>query len=639
MAGAKIFISSIQVDGVEAKYRRDAKNLFIQTAPLKKGKPIKITIAYSAKNSKAQPFGGIGGFHWIEVGKTENANRVGFWTQGETETNCEWAPTWDYPNDLATSSTKVTVQSDWDVVSNGVLVGTKTSTDKTRKTFHWKQTQPHATYLMTIVGGPLDIQRDKWQGVDLWYVVPKGMGYMIKDSFGNTKDMLDFFSTRLGVKYAWPKYAQNAMYDFGGGMENTSATTLGEGSLTEARDGYFRMDSLNSHELAHQWFGDLVTCKDWGDSWLNESFATYFEALYFEHSRGEVAFEWERADQLMAYLGEARRYKRPISTKLYPDGDAMFDSHTYPKGSLVLHSLRKMLGDEPFFAGLSAYLKQWRHTPVESAQLRRSMTEATGINVEAFWDQWFDKPGHPVLEYDWKHEGGELKLTVKQTQDTKNGTPIYNMPMKVDLIAKDGKHEIVTVPVTKAEETFTIKAASRPGAVVLDPEHDYLCEMSSKRWTDEELPTILRYGLFAPDRNEALRRIMQTPTSENVKVATEVVSADKGQHLTFRSMSSLAKAEGMDMYGFWLSRLDHVNFEARTSALDALSRMAPSPELTQKMRGFVNDKAPINMVTLAIATLAKWDRKGNEDVFKLALSIKDRRGRIKAAAERALKGQ
>ena len=220
------------------------------------------------------------------------------------------------------------------------------------KTFVWKQEIPQATYLMTAVGGPLEIKKETWRGVPLWYVVPQGEGKYIDASFSDTPDMLSFYSDTFGYKYPWAKYAQNTMYDFGGGMENASATTLQESALTEFKDGFRNMASLNSHELGHQWFGDTVTCRDWGDTFLNESFATVCQMLYFEHSRGEDAYLWEVENNQNGYLFEARRFERPVSTKLYANPDAMFGSGTtYDKGGVLLHTLRKYMGDEGVLRG------------------------------------------------------------------------------------------------------------------------------------------------------------------------------------------------------------------------------------------------------------------------------------------------
>ncbi|RYG87104.1 aminopeptidase, partial [bacterium] len=269
-AGPILTISRVTVNGRAVIVRREDRKLFIPVLPTKRGETLRVAIDYKGANSKAVSFGGVGGFHWIEPAKDGPATRVGFWTQGETEFNSDWVPMWDYPNDFATYDETYTVPSDWTAVGNGKLVRESKSSDGKRKTFVWRQDLPHATYLLTAVGGPFDVKKDAWRGKPLWYVVPRGQGKYIDASFGHTPDMLSFFSDRLGYEYPWAKYAQNAMYDFGGGMENVSATTLGAGSLSEPRDTPRGRTSLTSHELAHQWFGDTVTCQDWGDIFNNE---------------------------------------------------------------------------------------------------------------------------------------------------------------------------------------------------------------------------------------------------------------------------------------------------------------------------------------------------------------------------------
>jgi len=636
MAGAGLDISSVKVNGTVAKFVRNGKRLSIATSPTAKGKAMMVEVAYSAKNSRGSGFGsGGGGWHWINP-REGMPDRVGFWTQGETEYNSEWAPTWDYPNDLATSETKTTVQADWDVIGNGVLVSDNKSADGKRRTFHWKMTQPHATYLLALYGGPFDIKKDKWEGVDLWYVVPKGSGYLIDDSFGDTKDMLSFYSKVLGVKYPWPKYAQAAMYDFGGGMENVSATILGEGSLTEARDGFRNMASLNAHELGHQWFGDLVTCMHWGDTWLNESFATFMDSIYMEHSRGKAAYDWTVEGNMQGYFQEARRYKRPLSTKMYANGDSMFDSHSYPKGAAVLHTLRRQLGDEAFFAGLNYYLTKWRHTPVESAQLRRAFIEATGINVEPFWAQWVEAPGHPVLDYSWVHEGGTLKLTVKQTQDTSAGTPVYEITTKVGY-SEGGAFKTMPVRISKAEETFELAVAAKPAAVVLDPNHDFLREIPKLNWADSELPFILQFAPNSADRQVAMDRMMSNPSESNLKLITDQITLDVDpEQPVFRQLSALISAAKPELRAFWTAQLGHPNIDRREQAASALARLPKDDSTIAKFRSLVNPQAPIRVVVTVINALSAWDKAGNADVFRKALEIKDRRGQIKRAAQQAL---
>lgn len=638
MAGKSLNVSAVSVNGISVGFKHEGRSLSIDLpSAVPKGKNLDVKVEYSAANTKAGSFGGEGGWHWIKA-TASNPLHVGFWTQGESESNSNWVPTWDYPNDLTTTETRVTVPADWNVVGNGNLVSDRKSSDGKRRTFDWKMPLPHATYLLSLAGGPLDIKTDSWEGVKLLYVVPKGEGWLIDGSFGDTKDMLSFYSKLTGVKYAWPKYAQDAMYDFGGGMENVSATTLQESALTEPREGFRRMASLNSHELGHQWFGDFVTCKDWGQIWLNESFATFMQMMYFEHSRGRNGYDEEIESAMREYFAESRRYKRPIMTRMYPNADAMFDSHTYPKGGVVLHTLRKWLGDEAFWAGIKLYLTTNAHTPVESWQLCKALTDASGINCEPFFKQWIYSPGHPVLDPEWKWDDASKKLTVtvKQTQDTSDGTPVYDIAAKVGIIS-GGKVTRLPFHINAAVNELTFTLEAKPDAVLFDPDHEFLREIPKNHWSSQELEAILKYAPCCIDRRTALRALVtDTASDETVKMAAEVAAADNDLHPAFASLRPLSGLEKPYLRSFWEGQLNHPDFDRRAEAVSALGDLPADPGTTAKLRALVTDKAPIAVVRNAIRALAAWDKKGNRDIFEKALKIPSHRDVIKNAAKSAL---
>jgi aminopeptidase N len=491
---------------------------------------------------------------------------------------------------------------------------------------------------LTLCGGPFDIKTDNWEGVKLMYVVPKGEGYLIDGSFGDTKDMLSFYSKITGVKYAWPKYAQDAMYDFGGGMENVSATTLGEGSLTEPREGFWRMASLNSHELGHQWFGDFVTCKDWGQIWLNESFATFMQMMYFEHSRGKTGYDEEVESNTQAYLAESRRYKRPIMTRMYGSADQMFDSHTYPKGGVVLHTLRKWLGDDVFWAGIKLYLTTNAHTPVESWQLCKALTDSSGINCEPFFQQWIYSPGHPVIDavWTWDDAAKQVVMNVKQNQDTSDGTPIYDITTSVGVIS-GGKLTRTPMHLTKQSEELRVTCASKPDAVLFDPDHVFLREMRQSHWTSDELPAIFKYAPNCIDRNTAMRLLLsEKPSDDTINMVVDVLKGDTATVPVFQSIRQLANLERPGLRPFFESLLTHASFDRRAEAVSALGDLPADPGTTAKLRALITDKDPIPVVRNAIRALAAWDKKGNRDVFEKALKIPSHRDAIKSAAQSAL---
>lgn len=644
MAAEAVEISSIKVDGNLARFQRNQDNLTVEVPLAPKGRLMHLVIDYSVNHSRARSFGsGAGGFHWIEPSAT-TPDHVGFWTQGETNGNRGWAPTWDYPNDMTTSETRTTVPADWTVIGNGVLRSNKLSPDRKRRTFDWRMDQPHATYLLSLVAGPLDTKKDKWRDVDLWYVVPKGLGAYIDDTFAGTKDMLSFYSDTLGVKYPWPKYAQDGMYDFGGGMENVSATTFGQGSITEAKSGFRTADSLLSHELGHQWFGDLVTCKDWGDTWLNESFATFMQMIYFEHSRGKNAYDREVDHAINAYLQESRRYQRPISTKMYQSPDNMFDSHTYPKGGVVLHTLRRWLGDEAFFDALHDYLTVHRHQPVESAQLRRAFTEATGINCEPFWAQWIEKPGHPVLDSTWSYDESNKQILVKvsQVQDTSKGAPTYKIPASFGIfeagadVMEKAPH-IISQELDGASQEIRINWPQRPSAVILDPKHEFLKEIPNLHWTHDELRVILKSAPNCVDRTRALKELLaNSPSPEDVRFAAAIVADDLDQFPVFENLSALSILKQESLRPLWLGQLKSRSIPRQAEAVTALAELNPEPTTTSTITALVSAASPTPVVTAAIRALVKLQGKACRDTLKKAQGLPSLRDQIKNAADVAM---
>ena len=645
-AGQNLKISRCEINGTSAAFTHDGDVLHI-TAPaaLLRDKDVQVAIAYTLPGGvRGGGPNGSEGIHWIRPSDTDPDRRLAFWTQGETDGNHLWVPIYDYPNDKTTSETIVTVPEKWTVIGNGVEGRTTRNTAKHTRTFRWTMKQPHSTYLLSLVAGEFDIKKTAWQGVPLYYVVPKGKGGQINASFDDTPDMLTFFSMNLGVKYPWPKYAQSAMYDFGGGMENVSATTLGAGSLTDYRLGDHTMATLNSHELAHQWFGDYVTCKDWGEIWLNESFATFFEMLYEEHARGKDAYDAERAGNLRSYLFEASSYKRPLATKLYSDPSVIFDAHTYPKGGLILHMLRRELGDADFFKGLHYYLKQNAYTPVESHDLSKAIADATGRNVDAFFDQWIYKPGHPELEAAWKYDETThiVTLTVRQTQNTTKGTPIYDAPLTIGLLHGGSASgvERQTVRLSQASEDFKFVVASRPDALLVDPDHDLLKELKLVH-SDAENAVILRTAPCYLDRLAALTAIKRgSPKLSDAqwKLFADALTAETNETVASALLTTLADTKNPAYRALFREQVKSKQPGRRTAAIQALS-LLPAPEkadIALFRAAALSDKEMYEVVEAGLKAVSLTDAAGNLDVFRHQIAAKTLRDRLPSAAVSAL---
>ncbi|MEZ5305880.1 MAG: M1 family aminopeptidase [Pyrinomonadaceae bacterium] len=462
-----------------------------------RGEEISLEIDYETTGESVDNtlgFGGGGGLKFVEPKGNEPRSRKQVWSQGESEYNRFWFPSYDYPNDFRTTEIKATVPRPMQVISNGVLVEVKNNSDNTR-TYHWKMDTPYANYLTSIVVGEFAEVKGSYMDIPISTYVYPDWKFEGQVTAKRLPDMVKFFSETLDFKYPYKKYAQTVGNEFNGGMENISATTQTDTMIHDDRtelDG--DQDGLQAHELAHQWFGDFVTCRDWSEIWLNESFATYMEALWQEHSKGKDYFLFNevRGNQ-QGYFGAWNQgQRRPIVTKNYANPDAVFDSYAYPRGGAVLHMLRKQLGDENFFKSLNHYLRTNANQPVETEDLRIAIEETTGQSMDAFFDQWLYKMGHPVFEVakSFDAEKGELKMTVKQTQkvDLTNGYPqvvYFQTPVDIEIVTESGR-EVETVYLdAKETNEFSFKLASKPLMVDFDNEGTLIKELKFERPNEE----------------------------------------------------------------------------------------------------------------------------------------------------------
>lgn len=445
---------------------------------------LEIEVAYRVTKPKH-------GAHFVEPDKSEPDQPRMVWTQSEPEFARYWYPCFDSPNDRLTSEIIATAPKQYFVLSNGALRD-KQPVENDRLRWHWVQAKSHVPYLMSVVAGDFEAFEQSWDGIPVISYVPRGYQADAARSFEKTPAMVEFFSRKIGVRYPWEKYTQICVDEYHwGGMEHTSATTLNLRTLHDERAHLdVSSDSLVAHELAHQWWGDLLTCKDWGELWLNESFATYFATLWTEHERGWDEAAWERRGDANAYLEEDARYRRPIVTYRYGDPERMFDRHTYPKGGRVLHMLRFVMGDDAYWRAIRHYAANHQFRTVETADLRIAIEESTGQGLNWFFDQWVHQGGHPEFDVSWSWDEAtkSVVLVVRQKQKVDDLTPLFRMPVEIE-IARGTSSEIKRIQVSKAEETFHFGLNERPSRVCFDPQ-DWLlkklkAEKSKEEWIDQ----------------------------------------------------------------------------------------------------------------------------------------------------------
>jgi aminopeptidase N len=462
-----VWLENKTVDHLNLNFEIEGEKLKIDLgSPFNAQDELTVAVDYNATPRK--------GLYFIAPDAGYPDKKIHAWSQGQDTDNHFWFPCYDAPNQKCTSEMLVTVPQEYFALSNGELVATSANETANTKTYHWKQAIPHASYLITLVSGEFIEIEHEWQDIPVQYYVLPNRESQAELSLGNTPAMVKFFSEKIGYRYPYEKYATVCVSDFiFGGMENTTATTLTDTTLHDERTHQdFSSDPLLAHELAHQWFGDLLTCRDWSNGWLNEGFATYFESLWTEHHLGRDEFIYSMQTEASIYFSEDRgHYRRPIVAYTFNQPIDLFDRHLYQKGSLVLHMIRYLLGDQLWWKAINYYVNKHKGQNVITADLERAIEEATGRNLQAFFDQWVYKAGYPQfkLEYNWDETNQTAKLTVKQTQPVDDDNPIFTLPVEIAFAYADKEREVFKVALEEKEQNFYFRLKQKPLFTSFDP--------------------------------------------------------------------------------------------------------------------------------------------------------------------------
>ena len=445
------------------------------TEAAKRNEEITIEIEYFCRPRK--------GLYFIrpDAGYPQKPQQI--WSQGQTEDAHWWFPCLDAPHQKMTTEVLATVDEKFFALSNGALIGSTGNQIEKTITYHWRQEQPHPAYLVTIVIGEYELIQERLQGLPVEYYVYSDRVEAGKKLFARTPEMIEFFADKFGYPYPFAKYSQILVDDFlFGAMENTSATTMTDRCLLDARaelDVHY--DDIVAHELAHHWWGDLVTCKQWSEIWLNESFATYAEFLWREHTSGNDEARFALFQDFLTYLHEDfSSHRRPILSHRYRYSEELMDRHAYEKGACVLHMLRQVLGDEAFFRSLARYLSKFAFGVAETNDLKVAIEEVTGKNLHWFFEQWIYNAGYPELEveYEWQRANKMLRLSVRQVQKTDEDSDVtkaFRFPVEIEIVTTETGEVIETerrtsfhVWIEKAEQEFYFPCEQKLRMVVFD---------------------------------------------------------------------------------------------------------------------------------------------------------------------------
>jgi len=594
-------------------YTYDRKQLIIKLPrAYKKGEKYTVYIQYISrpdayeKEIGGDPMLGVKGLFFINPRGEDKKKPTQIWTQGETESNSVWFPTIDQTQQKTTQELYVTIPSKYVSLSNGKLVSQKPNTDGTR-TDYWKMDLSHSPYLFFLGVGDYAVVKDTWKGKEVNYYVEKEYATVAKKIFGNTPEMMTYFSTITGVEYPWVKYSQITGRDYvSGAMENTTATLHQESAQQDAReltDGN-RWEGTIAHELFHQWFGDYVTAESWSNLTLNESFADYSQTLWDEYKYGKDAGDFENFNGMRAYL-MGDNSKKDLVRFYYADREDMFDAVSYSKGGRILHMLRNLVGDSAFFKGLNLYLSTNKFKPAEAHHLRLALEEVSGMDLTWFFNQWYFGSGHPKLDIQYKYNDSikEAMVIVKQTQNTGK---VFRLPTTIDIYEGTSKKRN-SVIIENPIDTFRFTYTNKLDLINFDGDKVLLCEKKENKNLENYIHQFY-YAKNYIDRREAIEfcgRKMDEPKAiallkdalkdpyhgiralalskidtkkDRIKkefegLLAEVVKTEKNRPVKASIIALLGNTENKDHRSLYVSNISDSSYTVAGASLEALNKI------------------------------------------------------------------
>ncbi|HEX4851064.1 MAG TPA: M1 family aminopeptidase, partial [Puia sp.] len=535
------------------------------------------------------------------------------------------------------------------------MVSQKTNADGTR-TDTWKMDEPNAPYLFFMGIGDYAVIKDSYKGKEVNYYVEKEYAPVARRIFGNTPEMMAFFSKVLGIDYPWVKYSQMTARDYvSGAMENTTATLHSDVLQQDARqlaDGN-QYETYIAHELFHQWFGDLVTTESWSNLTVNESFANFSETLWYEYKYGKDAGDETNFKDIQKYMADDTNPFKDLVRYHYADREDMFDMVSYSKGGRILNMLRNYVGDSAFFRSLNLYLNTHKYKNGEADQLRLAFEQVTGQDLHWYWNQWYFGSGHPKLDIQYLYDdgAGKVKIVVKQNQayDTAGEAAgkVFRLPLAID-IYKGANKERHKMWVENKADTFTFSYSSRPDLVNVDGDKIILCEKKDHKTLENFIHQYKYAGLYL-DRREAIDAC--SDQQDNVKAIELLKAAVHDRYYELRiyalnsldldkqnikdifepiifglaqkDSSALVRAKAIELLGkynkptyksLFLQAVNDSSYSVAGSALSALSALDPveAADLAQK---FISQPAKGNLLSAIIEISIKSGHYENFDVL------------------------
>ena len=572
----KLGITSVLIQNISQPFDYDGEKLIINLLQSLAESASEIEIHYQVNQPQR-------GLYFIEPDEHYPNKPVQVWTQGEDEDSRFWFPCFDYPGQLATSEIRVQIPKPLIAISNGELIQVKEQADE--RIYHWSQKQIHPTYLMTLAVGNFAELTDHYQDIPVTYYVEKGREADGLRSMGKTPKMIDFFAKAFGYPYPFPKYAQVCVDDFiFGGMENTSTTLLTDRCLLDERAALDNRntESLVAHELAHQWFGDLVVIKHWSHAWIKEGMASYSEVLWTDAEYGKADAAYYMLGEARNYLDEdSSRYRRPIVTNIYREAIELYDRHLYEKGACVYHMIRSILGEKLFTKAVHTFVQDNAHKTVETIDLLRAIEKSTGFNLLWLFDQYVFRGGHPdyKISYSWDQDNHLAKLTVTQTQvkegensDFKN---LFDLKIPITfnyLQAGQVQTKTFNLRIYEREQSFYLPLELKPDFVSFDA-GNYFLKTVELDYPVTELKAQLKHDPDPVSRIYAAIALAKKGGLEVIEALKESLTQDAFWGVRVEVAEQLASIKLDQANSALITGLNNDNPKVRRAILNSLSKI------------------------------------------------------------------
>lgn len=402
----------------------------------------------------------------LVIGTNKFGNRTFFGDNWPNRAQ-NWFACLDHPSDKATINYRIQVPEHYEVIANGIYVG-KQAVSATEMLYEYSSNVPLPTKVLVVgiadfevkdLGIQNDVQMSSW-------VYPENKEKAFYD-FDLGPQILAFYVQMIGP-YEYEKLANVQSTTRYGGMENAGCIFYDENAINGKRSS----ENLIAHEIAHQWFGNSVSESDWTHIWLSEGFATYYTNIYIEKSRGIEAMQQQMIKDRTKVIDFSKRYDHPVVDSNYANLNDLLNPNSYQKGAWFLHMLRRKMGDDMFFIGVNDYYKNFRLSNASTTDFKTYMEKNSGMELSKFFEQWLFTAGHPILKTNCTLDKKKLSITIEQKQEDN----LFEFPLLIELVLKNGEKIQKEVLIKNKIETFELTTNSKIKSWQLDPNVDLLFE-------------------------------------------------------------------------------------------------------------------------------------------------------------------